>query len=77
MAATVNASIAERPQRSHIGAIDVVVDSMDAKNVVTMADSMPWETLKALTVAQINAAIRKHLDPKKLVMVKAGTFVDK
>jgi zinc protease len=33
--------------------------------------------LKALTVAQINAAIRKHLDPKKLVMVKAGTFADK
>ncbi len=42
MAATVNASIAERPQRSHIGAIDVVVYSMDAKNVVTMTGSMPW-----------------------------------
>lgn len=30
--------------------------------------------IKALSVEQINAAIHKHVDPKKLVMVEAGTF---
>jgi zinc protease len=27
----------------------------------------------ALTTAQVNAAIKKHLDPDKMVLVKAGT----
>jgi zinc protease len=30
--------------------------------------------IAALTVEQVNAAIRKHLDPKKLVIVRAGDF---
>lgn len=30
--------------------------------------------IKALTVAEVNAAIRKHLDPARLVRVEAGSF---
>ncbi|MEO8811036.1 MAG: pitrilysin family protein [Rhodanobacter sp.] len=33
--------------------------------------------IQALTVEQINAAIHKHVDPKKLVRVEAGTFAGK
>ena len=33
--------------------------------------------IKALSVEQINAAIHKHVDPKKLVMLEAGTFAKK
>lgn len=40
---------------------------------LTWLDDYPNE-VRALTVNQINAAIRKYVDPSKLVMVKAGTF---
>jgi zinc protease len=32
------------------------------------------EKLKALTTAQVNAALRKYIDPSKLTIVKAGDF---
>ncbi len=32
--------------------------------------------IQALTVEQVNVAIHKHVDQKKLVMVKAGTFAE-
>ncbi|WP_158601749.1 M16 family metallopeptidase [Solilutibacter pythonis] len=38
-------------------------------------DAYP-ERIRALTLAQVNAAIRKHIDPKKMVLVKAGTLAD-
>jgi zinc protease len=40
---------------------------------LTWLDQYPGK-IQALTVDQINAAIHKHIDPKKLVMVKVGTF---
>jgi predicted Zn-dependent peptidase len=30
--------------------------------------------VKALTVADVNAALRKHIDPAKVTIVKAGNF---
>jgi zinc protease len=39
---------------------------------VNWLDEYP-RAVKALTVGQVSAAIRKHLDPKNLVLVEAGT----
>ena len=41
--------------------------------------TMAWEAdlekkIAALTPDQVNAALRKHIDPKKLVVVAAGDF---
>jgi len=30
--------------------------------------------VSALTLEQVNSAIQKHLDPKKMVTIKAGTL---
>ncbi len=35
------------------------------------------DRLLALTVADVNAALRKYLDPAKLTIVKAGDFSKK
>jgi zinc protease len=40
---------------------------------------MAWQAdlekkIEALTTDQVNAALRKHIDPKKLVVVAAGDF---
>jgi zinc protease len=41
----------------------------------TFAFSKAFEDrLSALTVADVNAALRKHLDPARLTVVKAGDF---
>jgi len=40
---------------------------------ISWLDEFPAK-LRALTAAQVNAAIRKHLDPEKMVTVKAGTL---
>jgi zinc protease len=39
---------------------------------LTWLDTYPTE-IAALTPAQINGAIKKHLDPEKMVIIKAGT----
>jgi zinc protease len=39
---------------------------------LTWLDSYPQE-IGALTPAQVNAAIKKHLNPEKMVIIKAGT----
>jgi zinc protease len=39
-----------------------------------MWDAKLEEQIMALTVAQINAAVKKHIDPAKLVVVKAGDY---
>lgn len=38
-------------------------------------DAYP-ERVRAVTLDQVNGAIRKYVDPQKLVMVKAGTFAE-
>ena len=44
----------------------------------TFAFSKAFEDrILALTVADVNAALRKHLDPAKLTIVKAGDFTKK
>ena len=44
----------------------------------TFAFSKAFEDrLQALTVADVNAALRKHLDPAKVTIVKAGDFTKK
>ncbi|MGE3177025.1 MAG: insulinase family protein, partial [Vicinamibacterales bacterium] len=35
------------------------------------------DRIQALTVAQVNAALRKHLDPARITLVKAGDFSKK
>jgi zinc protease len=39
---------------------------------LTWLDTYPQE-IGAVTPAQVNAAIKKHLDPEKMVLIKAGT----
>jgi zinc protease len=40
---------------------------------VSWLDEFPAK-VRALTLEQVNAAIKKHLDPEKMVTVKAGTL---
>ncbi|MEO6741277.1 MAG: pitrilysin family protein, partial [Chthoniobacteraceae bacterium] len=40
---------------------------------VSWLDQFPAQ-VRALTVEQVNAAVKKHLDPKKMATVKAGTL---
>ena len=40
---------------------------------ISWLDQFPAE-VRALTVGQVNAAMKKHLDPEKMVTVKAGTL---
>ena len=41
----------------------------------TFAFSKAFEDrLQALTLAEVNAALRKHVDPARLTIVKAGAF---
>jgi zinc protease len=40
---------------------------------VSWLDEFPGK-IRALTLAQVNAAIKKHLDPAKMVTIKAGTL---
>lgn len=41
---------------------------------LTWLDQYP-EAVNSLTLAQVNGAIKKHLDPNKMVIVKAGTVI--
>ncbi len=40
---------------------------------VSWLDEFPAK-VRALTLAEVNAAVRKHLDPEKMVTIKAGTL---
>ena len=57
--------------------VDVPGEFGSNRGKATMAldyilDEFPKD-VEALTVSQVNAAIKKHLDPQKMVLVKAGT----
>jgi zinc protease len=60
---------------------DMALASALASNVYlgrTMAfDAELDAKVTALTLEQVNAAFRKHIDPAKLVIVKAGDFANK
>ncbi|MEO8998700.1 MAG: pitrilysin family protein [Rhodanobacter sp.] len=53
-----------------------ILATMERGRSIAWLDQYPG-MVKALTVDEINAAIHKHVDPKKLVLVKAGTFAEK
>jgi len=57
------------------GMAQTILSAIDRGVGVDWLDEYPGK-INALTVKQINAAIHLHVDPEKLVMVKAGTFVD-
>lgn len=74
-------------KRALIGKFQIQLGTTDGKAISTLfatnrGPSLDWldqypVKIKALTVEQIKAAIHKHVDPKKLVTVKAGTFAAK
>ncbi len=48
-------------------------------NYLFIGRTLQWDAdldakLKALTPEQINAAMRRHIDPSKITIVKAGDF---
>ena len=80
----VTAAELEARKTNMIGSYQVslaTTDGMAAAMLQTLNRGKPlsWlddypKAIRALTVEQVNAAIRKHLDPKKMVLVEAGTF---
>lgn len=51
---------------------NVLLETVQRGYAVSWLDEYP-DAINALTTTQVNAAIRKHLDPTKLVLVEAGT----
>ena len=54
------------------GMANVLLQTVQRGYDVSWLDEYP-DAINALTTSQVNAAIRKHLDPNKLVLVEAGT----
>lgn len=52
-----------------------IVETLDRGRGLDWLDQYP-KAIQALTLEQVNGAIRKHLDPKKMVLVKAGTLTE-
>jgi zinc protease len=55
------------------GLAGTVLTTIERGMPLTWLDQYP-QAIKMLTVEQVNAAIRKHLDPKNMVLVEAGTL---
>jgi zinc protease len=55
------------------GAADALLQCVHSGRPLSWLDDYP-RAVQALTVRQVNAAIRKHVDPHKLMLVKAGTL---
>jgi zinc protease len=54
------------------GMAGTILNTMNRDLPLTFIDEL-GDKLNALTLAQVNGAIKKHLDPDKMVLVKAGT----
>ena len=52
--------------------VSQVMSLLDREMSLSWLDDYP-QMVSALTLEQVNGAIRKYLDPKKMVLVKAGT----
>ena len=50
----------------------MILTTMNRELPISFIDEYPAR-VGALTTAQVNGAIKKHLDPEKMVLVKAGT----
>jgi zinc protease len=54
--------------------VGVLVDRRFVGRTMTYDENLEKQ-IKALTADQVNAALRKHIDPKRIVIVRAGDFV--
>ena len=54
------------------GMAGMILTTMNRELPISFIDEYPAR-VGALTTAQVNGAIKKHLDPEKMVLVKAGT----
>lgn len=57
------------------GMAGAILNTLQRGYELTWLDEYP-AALHALTLDQVNGAIKKHLDPAKMVLVKAGTVTD-
>jgi zinc protease len=55
------------------GAADALLQCVQSGRPLSWLDDYP-EAVRALTVREVNAAIRKRVDPQQLLLVKAGTL---
>ena len=55
------------------GMAGTILATVERGKPLTWLDEYP-QAIEALTVEQVNSAIKKHLDPEKMVMAAAGTF---
>lgn len=55
------------------GMAGAILTMLERGMPLSWLDDLP-KAINALTVDQVNAAIRKYVDPQKLVLVEAGTF---
>ena len=58
------------------GMARAMLQTVERGKPLSWLDELP-KAIEALTVEQVNAAIKKNLDPKKMVLVEAGTFATK
>jgi zinc protease len=57
------------------GMAGAILTIVERGKPLSWLDEMP-EAVNALTVEQVNAAIKKHLDPKRMALIEAGAFQD-
>lgn len=55
------------------GMAGAMLQTVNRGKPISWLDDYP-KAIQALTLEQVNAAIRKHVDPRKLVLIEAGTF---
>jgi zinc protease len=55
------------------GMAGAILTMLERGMPLSWLDDLP-KAIEALTVEEVNAAIRKYVDPQKLVLVEAGTF---
>ena len=58
------------------GMATAMLITLERGKPLSWLDDLP-KAINALTVQQVNGAIRKYVDPKKMVLVEAGTFQEK
>jgi len=55
------------------GMAGAMLQTLNRGKSLAWLDEYP-NAIKALTVEQVNAAIKKHLDPQKMILIEAGTL---
>ena len=55
------------------GMAGAIMQTVDRGKNLAWLDELP-KAIDAVTLEQVNTAIKKHLDPQKMVLVEAGTF---